>query len=193
MRTRREVLERAALLLGGAVSSPLVAALAGCARAPALAQQGEAAFRSLDARQAAFVGAIAEAIIPETDTPGATAARVDRFIDRMLTDWYPPADRAFFLRGLQELERRCLDTCGTPFAGLDAQQRLAFVDRLDAEAVQIRRAGVTPLPVFAMIKELVVVGYYTSTVGMSAELGTTGPVGVADFGAAGPPSGGFRY
>jgi hypothetical protein len=49
------------------------------------------------------------------------------------------------------------------------------------------------LPLFARIKELTLIGYYTSEVGLTRELGSIGPVGEANFGAAGPPTGLPRY
>src|SRR5213595_917991 len=89
---RREALRRAALLLGGVLSAPMVAGvLAGCEarRAPAGAWQP----RALTPDQADLVATIAEHILPETDTPGARAVGVHRFIDAMLAESYGPEDR----------------------------------------------------------------------------------------------------
>jgi hypothetical protein len=44
--------------------------------------------RTLNPHQNATVTAISEIIIPQTDTPGAKAARVNEFIDLILTEWY---------------------------------------------------------------------------------------------------------
>ncbi|MDQ6634663.1 MAG: gluconate 2-dehydrogenase subunit 3 family protein, partial [Gemmatimonadota bacterium] len=74
---RREALRRTALLLGGAISAPTLAAmLAGCETpAPAAGDSGWAP-RALSTAQGAQVATIAEHIIPTTDTPGARAAGV---------------------------------------------------------------------------------------------------------------------
>src|SRR5213076_416984 len=100
---RREALRRAALLLGGALAAPTVAGvLAGCqaARVP----DGAWAPRALSRAQVELVAAMAEHILPETDTPGARAAGVHRFIDAMLAESFPPSERERFLAGLAEVD-----------------------------------------------------------------------------------------
>src|SRR6266704_1728016 len=89
---RREALRRAALVLGGVLSAPMVAGvLAGCEarRAPAAAWRP----RALTPDQTELVATIAEHILPETDTPGARAVGVHRFIDAMLAEAYSTQER----------------------------------------------------------------------------------------------------
>lgn len=193
MTSRRQILTRAAWVMGGAVSSPLIGALLARAQVVTTDDRSGYILRSLNNRQNAFVTSVCDVIVPETDTPGASAAKVNEFIDMMLTDWYPQGDRAFFLDSIDELERRCMAEFAKPLVELDPQQQFSFVDALDNEMVEARRAGVDPLPVFSTVKELTLVGYYTSEIGMREELQATGPIGVADFGPAGPPSGPPRY
>src|SRR3989442_15479326 len=93
---RREALRRVTLLLGGAVSASTVAGvLAGCEtrRTP----DGAWTPRALTSEQVELVAAVAEHILPETDTPGAHAALVHRFIDALLAESYPPEERRRFL------------------------------------------------------------------------------------------------
>ena len=191
MTSRREVLARAALLLGGALSPGWASA----AHAHSASAGGRIAYgiRTLSAGQNTFIKAICEVIIPETTTPGASAAKVNEFIDMLLTDWCPHGERVRFLKGIDELERQCERNAGKPFSQLDPQQQFALVDRLDAELVAARAADAAQLPVFAMIKELTLIGYYTSEIGLTRELNSLGPVGEADFGPAGPPTGPPRY
>lgn len=61
------------------------------------AQAGTA--KVLEAHQLSTVATLSELIIPETDTPGARAAMVDRFIDAVLAE-AQPVERNRFLRGL---------------------------------------------------------------------------------------------
>jgi hypothetical protein len=191
MTTRRELLARTALLLGGALSPGWAIA----AHTHSVSSGGRIAYgiRTLNVRQNQFITAIADVIVPETTTPGASGAKVNEFIDMLLTDWYSAGERVLFLDGIDELDRHCKEHAGKPFSQLDPQQQLEIVDRLDAEAVAARASDAAQLPVFALIKELTLVGYYTSEVGMTRELNTLGPVGVADFGAEGPPTGLPRY
>src|SRR2546430_10190748 len=101
---RREALRRAALVLGGVLSAPLAAGvLAGCeARG---APEGSWRPRTLTPDQAELVATIAEQILPETDTPGARAVGVHRFIDALLAESYSAEQRERFVAGLAGLRR----------------------------------------------------------------------------------------
>jgi hypothetical protein len=55
---------------------------------------GDVPFRTLNRDQQALVTNIAEMIIPETDTPGATSVKVPEFIDLILTEWASDDERA---------------------------------------------------------------------------------------------------
>ena len=61
------------------------------------------------------VTTLAEHIIPETDTPGASAARVNEFIDLLLAEWCDDAERERFLRGLADVDARSLHAFGNVF------------------------------------------------------------------------------
>ncbi len=112
---RREALRRAALLLGGAISAPTIAAvLAGC---EARSAEGERwAPRALTPEQGDVVAAIADQIIPRTDTPGARDVGVHRFIDTMLAEYYSTDERSAFLAGLADVDARARRASGQPFA-----------------------------------------------------------------------------
>jgi hypothetical protein len=157
--SRREALHRLSLLVGGVVSAPVVSALlSGCRAGPA----ADWTPRALDARQAEFLGAVVDLIIPPTETPGARDAGVAAFIDKLLADWVDPGARGRFLSGLAELE--------TSFARAAADEQIGILARLDQDAVRARAADADPLPFFATLKEWTLVGYYTSEVGATREL-----------------------
>ena len=161
---RREALRRTALLLGGAISATtLAAALAGC-EPPVAGEQGWEP-RALTREQAARVAAIAEQIIPETDTPGARAAGVHRFIDTMLPG-YPASEREAFLAGLAEVDARANRASGRAFVQLSPAEQRAVLEPLDADAYR----GAASRPFFRTMKELTLLGYYSSEVGATREL-----------------------
>lgn len=167
---RREALQRVALLMGGTVSAPLLnAVLSGCAPS---SRQVEKPWlpQTLSAEQNELVATLAEMIIPSTDTPGAKAAKVNEFIDLILTEWYSSEERARFMNGLHELATRFQQAHGKKFLEGAPEQQTAMLTALDHEALAARRTGVKDLPFFAMMKELTLVGYYTSTIGMTDEL-----------------------
>src|SRR5207245_6091517 len=87
---RREALRRAALMLGGVISAPVIAGvLAGCEGRPGRGGGGGGRRSgALSSEQLELVATIAEHILPETDTPGARAVGVHEFIDAMLAEGY---------------------------------------------------------------------------------------------------------
>jgi hypothetical protein len=167
---RREALRRAALLLGGALTAPTVAGvLAGCeaARVP----EGAWEPRALTRTQVQLVAAIAEHILPETDTPGATAAGVHRFIDALLAESYPPLERKRFLDGLAEVDARAARASGRPFLQCAVGDQRALLEVLDREAFASPPVPDGPaVPFLRTMKDLTLVGYYTSQIGATREL-----------------------
>jgi hypothetical protein len=138
--------------------------------------------RALTPAQHAIVVAAAEQIIPRTDTPGATEARVADFTDVMLADWYPAGDRERFLAGLAELDARARTAHGRDFAALDASQQTVLVAKLDDELTALRASNARDADAhwFGMLKFLTVWGFYTSQPGMSVELGEALMTGTYD-------------
>ena len=163
---RREALRRAAMLLGGALSAPAIAGvLAGCD-----SRSADGTWRALTSERAKLVATIAEHVIPETDTPGARAAGVHVFIDRMLAGHYGDEDRKRVLEGLAELDARAERECGGAFIRCSAAEQRALLTRVDEEAFAPAPPGRREVHWFRTIKELTVVGYYTSEIGAMQEL-----------------------
>ena len=130
--TRRDALRRIGLLAGGALSASTVAGvLAGCRTEPPGAAY---AFRALDAGQQDLLGTLVDLIIPKTDTPGARAAGVPGFIDKMLADWMPDDERARFLAGLADVDARARRAHGEPFVDVSEADQTALLTALDAAA-----------------------------------------------------------
>ena len=129
------------------------------------------ALQALDPHQSETVATIAEMIIPATDTPGARAAGVHRFIDLLLAEWFPDDERAGFLAGLADVDARARATFGTDFIGASESQRVELLGKLDAEGQALRQAQQDPQqPFFQRMKSLTVYGYFTSEAGATAEL-----------------------
>jgi hypothetical protein len=165
---RREALRRAAMLLGGALSAPAIAGvLAGCDSRSAA--DGTWTPRALTTEQGELVATIAEHILPDTDTPGARAAGVHEFIDKMLAEHYPARERQRVLDGLADVDARARRDCGRAFLQCAAEEQRAVLARIDQEAFAaspVRRE----VPYFRTLKELTLLGYYTSEIGATREL-----------------------
>lgn len=126
-----------------------------------------------------LVATLAELIIPATDTPGARAARVNRFVDRVLQE-APPADRVRFLEGLAWIDGRSKALYETGFAGAGAGQQAELLTRLsDGKAA----ASEEPRGVefFQAMKSMTIDGYYTSEIGLRQELGDSGQLFLPKF------------
>ena len=59
-----------------------------------------------------IVSAVADIMIPRTDTPGAVDVGVPGFIDLMLRDVYTQADRDRYLAGLAEFDAAAVSENG---------------------------------------------------------------------------------
>ena len=166
---RREMLQ----WIGGAVG---IHALAGASpeRLMAIgraAHERRQALLVLNPHQNHTVTTIAEHIIPETDTPGASAARVNEFIDLLLAEWSDDTERERFLRGLADVDTRSLNAFGDVFVQTTTDQQRALMSGLDAEVTALRAAdGEADDHFFARMKWFTVYGYYTSEIGQTQEL-----------------------
>lgn len=166
--SRREALHHLTLLVGGAISAPVMGAiLSGCRARPAPAAWTPEA---LTTDQVDLLGTIVDLIIPTTDTPGAKDAGVPVFIDKLLRDWVESEDRVRFQAGLAAVDEEMQETHGVAFREATPEQQNALLTRLDQEAMQAREEGGAALPFFATLKEWTLVGYYTSEIGATQEL-----------------------
>lgn len=170
--TRRQALRRMGALLGGVVSAPTVAGvLSGCQR-----QTGaDWTPTVLSLAQNEMIDTMAEIIIPATDTPGASAANVDRFVDAIVGESWLEEDRKRFMAGLEEAQARAKKQYGAPFGELSAEEQTAFVAELDDKhfGVSAETPDQEEPPFYRTFKELVIIGYYTSEVGATQELKTS--------------------
>jgi gluconate 2-dehydrogenase gamma chain len=119
---------------------------------------GDAPFGTLNSDQRALVTNIAEMIIPETDTPGATSVKVPEFIDLILTEWASDDERAAFLAGLRDIDARAAAMGSPRFVALPPAKKVELITALDAPGEE--KAG--PAFAFRRLKALTVYGYFTS-------------------------------
>jgi hypothetical protein len=138
--------------------------------------------RTLNPHQNATVVTMTDLIIPETDTPGAKAVRVNEFIDLILTEWAHEDERQRFLSGLEDIDKRSNAIFGKNFIdGTPVQQEAVLseldqryaIDREDRAAhPYVRRPHNAEFTgdFFGVVKRLTLYGYYTSEVGFTQEL-----------------------
>ena len=147
----------------------------------AAAAQAAATWRPkvLTAHQLDTVATLSELIIPQTDTPGAKATLVDRFIDSVLQD-ATPADRKRFLDGLAWVDTRSKALFNKDFVSSTPTQQTDLLMKLSpAEGASTEApAGVE---FFTAIKSMTITGYYTTEIGLQQELGDDGRLVLAAF------------
>ena len=166
---RREAIKRVSALLGGVAlvgGSALFAACAGD-RAPGATSKapGASLFTVPDVT---LLDEIADTILPDTaKSPGAKAAHVGAFLALMVTDCYEPADQQIFRAGMKQLDDACRAMHNTAFVSASAAQRQQVLEAIDREAklyMDAKKAD-QPTHYFRMIKELTLLGYFTSEIG----------------------------
>lgn len=178
--TRREAVRRVTALLGGA-------ALAGGDRLLAFSYDGATLTRTLAQGAGAFTAAdvalldeISDTILPETSTPGAKAAKVGAFMALMVTEVYTEPAQRVFRDGLAAVDAACRKVHAVSFMAASPAQRLVLLEALDREqktameeraspsrsrAPAAAAAGDEPAHYFRMMKELALLGYFTSEIG----------------------------
>ena len=140
--------------------------------------QSQTSPRTLNAHQFATVKAMAEMIIPRTETPGAADVGVAEFIDLMLSEWYDEAERGRFLAGLADVDSRSHARFAKDFVDCSSHQQSETLTALGKEmaeeikedAPRSRRRGAMPSNFYATFRYLTLTAYYTSEAGATQEL-----------------------
>lgn len=157
---RREAIKKTGLALGFAATSPLLMhLLQSCENKKPLGWKPQ----FFNEKQALLVAALANQILPKTDTPGALDVGVDAFIDKMVAEVYSEKEQKQFLSGLQVIEVNSELKNGSIFTDLNNQEQYDFLYGLESE-IQHLASDSAPKekPFFLMLKELVLLGYFTS-------------------------------
>ena len=172
--TRRDFAQRLALGFGSALTPGTVAAiLSGCRPA------ATGAYSFLTPSEGALVDSLCEAILPATDTPGARAAGVVRYVDMLLAEFSDDGERASVRAQLASLlawlDRRGAATlddlaAGTREAVLRTLDRQAFPAAAPAPGPLLADLPTGDPPLFRRLKPWTVAGFYTAMEGATQEL-----------------------
>jgi hypothetical protein len=181
---RREALRRVAFVMGGSLTTPaLISLLEGCE--PKTKEASVADSFTPDLQK--LVAEVAETIIPTTSTPGAKEAKVDQFIVTMINDCYPEEDRKHFFAGLNQLDESAKKAYSHSFAECKDTERVDVLKKFEAEAftqrdqkrkedeankgkTKAKEAKAEAPHVYFMLKELTLLGYFTSEPGATKAL-----------------------
>lgn len=156
---RREAVQSLSLLFGGSIIGGS-AFLSGCKTSTG----NDMVFSQEDI---AYLNEIAETILPATNTPGAKAANVGQFMTVMVNDTYTPADQKIFHAGMKKLNDEAEKAHSSDFMKLDAAKRSELLIKLDEEQKTYAKSKKKEDPnhYFTMMKQLTLLGYFTSEIG----------------------------
>jgi hypothetical protein len=179
---RRELLKIIAVLTGGAMVGGDVF-LSGC---KTTVKKGEGL---LSADDIALLNEVGDTIIPVTNTPGAKAAKVGEFMNVYVGDCYRADQQKAFTDGLVVLDKTCEKQFGKDFTKLTTAERTTLLTALEAEAKaynqqvqdkektardaaqkEMKEFNGDPRHYYTMIKQLTLLGYFTSEIGMKEAL-----------------------
>ena len=169
---RRSMLGQLAFLLGTA-AVPL----------EALAKPAARARRFLDARRMQLLSAVADTIVPQTDTPGALAAKVPAKFDALLVNWASPQRRTELAGALTQIDMLAMAQEKKGFAALTPEKRLALLSGHDAAALKTvpdtrELKGMAAMmagpsvadPAYAKLRELIIMLYFYSEEALTSVL-----------------------
>ncbi len=149
--TRREAIKKSVLLLGGTLLLPDILK---AWTSPTIENN---CFFVGDLRSQ-LIAEIAELIIPETDTPGAKAADVPAFIQKILSDCFSEKDRNKVLNGVSIFEKTVVFETQKSFLALEKEEKIEFLKAVENEYF------------FKTLKSLTITGYFTSEIGATQAL-----------------------
>jgi len=175
---RRELLKMVALLTGGVVIGGEVF-LSGC-------KTGVKTEPGFTAANISLLDEVGETILPATSSPGAKAAQVGEFMKVFVTDCYSEKQQQVFANGIVQLEKACEKMHGKSFMNCTPQQRHDFLLSLEKESKDFnmtrderdkpqkdeaerekREFTSSPSHYYSMMKQLTLLGFFTSKPGMT--------------------------
>lgn len=172
---RRALLGSALLLLGASAATSFTPA--------ALAKAAAGPKRNLDPQNYSLLGAVADTIMPRTDTPGAVDAGVPAKLDAMLETWASPESRAQLAGALTDIDSDAKAKKGRSFTQLTPAERKELLVAYDIAALKpVPRTGpaaslmdamaeaAVVRPGYAKLKELILLLYYYSEEALTTEL-----------------------
>ncbi len=175
MVSRRVAVSRVAMMLGGALTAPSLLAM----ETKRSGINFESVGFSLSEMQRQIVAAVAEHIIPKTNTAGAIDSGVPAFIEMMLADCYKLPEHNSFKKGLNDLAKTkflsqnqegqvgiltLLESNTKDLMKSYRQRKVKVGDNVDKETLE----GANGVPFWRLMKELTLFGYFTSEKGIEA-------------------------
>jgi hypothetical protein len=176
---RRELLKMITVLTGGAVVGSEFF-LSGCTA-------GGKADVGFTPANISLLDEVGETILPATSSPGAKEAKVGDFMKVYITDCCAQDSQDVFIKGINELEAACKKMHDKNFMDCTPEQRIALLTGLEKEAKgqtekdklrweELKKQDkekdfvASPPHYYTMMKQLTLLGFFTSEVGATKAL-----------------------
>ena len=118
----------------------------------------------------AFFDEVGETILPRTDTPGAKDARVGAFMALYASDCYEVIQQHTLKQGITQLNNVSRKKFKLSFMQLSAEQKNTLLTGIDEEAKRHNNNKDTTPHYFTLMKQLVLLGFFTSKAGATEVL-----------------------
>lgn len=164
---RRRFVQSLAVLSGLGLAAEHLQAIAAVA-SPSRADETQA----LSGANYSLLESLVDTIIPETDTPGAAEAGVAGYINTLYGSLFSGELRQIFDAGLTTLQASSNSAYGKDYIHCTSSERTLVLSGLTVanDGAAQERTGREPPSFFLLLKELTIVGYYTSRIGATQEL-----------------------
>ena len=164
---RRTIIKQISLMTGAAFIGGEIFIQSGCT-----SKNSNHNSVSLSTDQLTLMDDIGEAIIPATDTPGSKSIGIGSFMQKMVTDCYSLEQQKIFVGGLEEIKVAFDKKFSIPFSQGSAIQKEEFLNEFNAKITQYnknKKEG-DPDHFFLMLKQLTILGYFSSETGATQAL-----------------------
>lgn len=161
--TRREAIKRAAIFFGSTLFLPDVLK---AWESPEILNKSV----RFSADQSTTIAQIAELIVPTTNTPGAKAAGVPAFIQKMIADCTPQKDQEIFFKGLAKLDSDSVEKFGKSFLDCSNDEQTTMLKLAETDAMTNDKKFKPGEHFFKTMKNLTLFGYFTSEIGATQAL-----------------------
>lgn len=122
----------------------------------------------LNDEQDDLINAIADTILPRTDSPSASDVKVDRFMDLLLQDVFEEDVKQKFLQGLSQFDSDCQNSMGSSFVDLIESERYDYLEKIDKEIMEQEYNDLVPF--YYTFKHLTITIYFTTEQGVKQNL-----------------------
>ena len=162
---RREAIKKSTWIAKSAIFAPgLISAIQSCQ----LKVKEKENLLVLNSQQHQLIEAIADTIIPKTDSPSASEVKVPQFLDLLLKDVFDQEVTGKFLTGLAQFDEDCKVATGKSFVQLNQLDRNDYLDPVDREVMGKEYDELVPF--YFTFKQLCVGTYYSTEQGIKQNL-----------------------